>query len=95
MLAVAAMCTLGTAPAALAAGALAPLPRSDYTVHAVCPPAAPGHSSCLSLQLVPVTGEALARRHPLGVALSTPRAAPSPLAGDFGLRPQDLSLIHI
>ncbi len=81
---------LTPAPSALGAGALTPLPRSDYTVSPVCPPASPGRASCLSLQLFPVTREARARRHPLGVALSTPRAVPSPTAGNFGLRPQDL-----
>jgi hypothetical protein len=81
---------LAGAPSAVGAGALTPLPRSDYAISPVCPPASPGHAACLSLQLFPVTREALARRHPLGVALSTPRVGPSPAAGNFGLRPQDL-----
>ena len=81
---------LAGAPSAIGAGPLTQLPRSDYSVKPVCPPASPGRAACLSLQLVPVTREALARRHPLGVALSAPRAAPSPAAGNFGLRPKDL-----
>jgi phosphodiesterase/alkaline phosphatase D-like protein len=69
------------------------LPRSDYTVRAVCAAAARGRASCLSLQLVPRTAEARAHTHPLGVARATlrsPSAALSAAAGDFGVTPQDL-----
>ena len=74
----------------MAAGAVSPLPRSDYTVHAVCAAPARGRAGCLALQLVPRTAAARARRHPLGLIRSVPLAAPSPGAGAFGLRPQDL-----
>ncbi len=69
------------------------LPRSDYTVRAVCAAAARGRASCLSLQLVPRTAEARAHTHPLGIARATtrsPSAALSAAAGDFGVTPQDL-----
>jgi len=74
----------------VAAGAVSPLPRSDYTVRAVCARAARGRGGCLALQLVPRTAAARARRHPLGLIRSAPLTAPSPGAGAFGLRPQDL-----
>jgi hypothetical protein len=44
----------------------------------------------LALQLVPGTAAARARRHPLGFTRGVPLTAPSPGAGAFGLRPQDL-----
>jgi hypothetical protein len=74
----------------VAAGSVSPLPSSDYTVRAVCGRAAPGRAGCLALQLVPRTAAARARRHPLGFTRSVPLTAPSPGAGAFGLRPQDL-----
>jgi len=74
----------------VAAGSVSPLPSSDYTVRAVCARAARGRAGCLALQLVPQTAAARARRHPLGFTRSTPLTAPSPGAGAFGLRPQDL-----
>jgi hypothetical protein len=74
----------------VAAGSVSPLPSSDYTVRAVCARAARGRGGCLALQLVPRTAAARARRHPLGLIRSVPLAAPSPGAGAFGLRPQDL-----
>ena len=74
----------------VAAGSVSPLPRSDYTVRAVCTKAARGRAGCLALQLVPRTAAARARRHPLGLIRSAPLTAPSPGAGAFGLRPQDL-----
>ena len=39
---------------------------------------------------MPVTAQARAHTHPLGVARSAPQSTPSPAAGDYGLRPQDL-----
>jgi hypothetical protein len=74
----------------VAAGSVSPLPSSDYTVRAVCARAARGRGGCLALQLVPRTAAARARKHPLGFTRSVPLAAPSPGAGAFGLRPQDL-----
>jgi hypothetical protein len=46
----------------------------------------------MALRLVPRTAQARAHRHPIGVARAAlaPSAPPSPAAGDFGLRPQDL-----
>ncbi|HTZ64091.1 MAG TPA: hypothetical protein VMB51_08300 [Solirubrobacteraceae bacterium] len=91
------VCAVATAFPASASAATAetvtPLPSSDYTVRAICSPPAPGRASCLALQLEPQTAEARARTHPLGVARArrrAPAAAPSPAAGYFGLRPQDL-----
>ena len=74
----------------VAAGSVSPLPGSDYTVRAVCARAALGRGGCLALQFVPRTAAARARRHPLGLIRSAPLTAPSPGAGAFGLRPQDL-----
>ena len=74
----------------VAAGSVSPLPRSDYTIRAVCTAAARGRGGCLALQLVPRTAAARARKHPLGFTRSAPLTAPSPGAGAFGLRPQDL-----
>jgi hypothetical protein len=73
-----------------AAATVSPLPRSDYTVHAVCGAPTPGRAGCLALQLVPQTAEARAHTHPLGLVRAAPVAARSPAAGDYGLRPQDL-----
>jgi hypothetical protein len=39
---------------------------------------------------VPQTAEARAHTHPLGMVRAAPVTAPSPAAGDYGLRPQDL-----
>jgi hypothetical protein len=72
------------------AGTASPLPRSDYTVRAACAAPAAGHAGCLAMQLVPLTAEARAHMHPLGITRSAQPQAPSPSAGDFGLRPQDL-----
>jgi hypothetical protein len=79
------------APAATA-GTVSPLPASDYGVRPVCAPSAPRHAGCLSLQLVPRTAAARAHTHPLGRSRpgTRPSQVPSPAAGDFGLRPQDL-----
>src|ERR1035441_7340541 len=74
----------------VAADSVSPLPSSDYTVRAVCARAARGRGGCLALQLVPRTAAARARKHPLGFTRSAPLTAPSPGAGAFGLRPQDL-----
>jgi len=87
--AIAAVLALLCAPS-VAAGSVSPLPRSDYTVRAVCARAARGRGGCLALQLVPRTAAARARKHPLGFTRSAPLTAPSPGAGAFGLRPQDL-----
>ena len=56
----------------------------------MCAKAARGRGGCLALQLVPRTAAARARKHPLGFTRSAPLTAPSPGAGAFGLRPQDL-----
>ena len=73
-----------------AAATVSPLPPSDYGVQAACAAPAPRHASCLALQLVPHTPAAKARKHPLGVTRAPVVAAPSPQAGSYGLRPQDL-----
>jgi subtilase family serine protease len=73
-----------------AARTVSRLPRSDYTVRAACAAPAPGHAGCLALQLVPQTAEARAHTHPIGVASAALATTPSPAAGEFGVRPQDL-----
>ena len=77
----------------VAARTVSRLPRSDYSVRSACAVPAAERAACLALQLVPATAEARAHTHPIGVAsapLLTPTTAPSPAAGDFGVRPQDL-----
>jgi hypothetical protein len=75
---------------ALAAAEVSPLPPSDYTMRSVCAPPAPGHVACMALALVARTAQARAHTHPLGMTRSVESSAPSPAAGNFGLRPQDL-----
>jgi subtilase family serine protease len=80
--------TLSGAPA-MAAEPVAPLPSSDYTVHALCSAPAPGHAGCLSLELAPRTAAARAHTHPIGMARTAPSAGQAS-EGVFGLTPQDL-----
>ena len=78
---------------AMAGETVSPLPPSAYTVSPACHSPAPGHAACLALELVPKTAAAFAHNHPIGMtraASSITAAAPSPLAGQLGLRPQDL-----
>ncbi len=92
------MTTLVVAFAVLCAQAMAgetisPLPPSAYTVSAACPAPAPGHAACLAMKLVARTAAAAAHTHPIGMARTMnaePSVAPSPTAGQLGLRPQDL-----
>jgi hypothetical protein len=69
---------------------VAPLPPSAYTTRAICPAPAPGYATCMALALVAQTAQARAHTHPLGVDATAASSAPSPAAGNFGLRPQDL-----
>jgi hypothetical protein len=88
-----ALCVALLLAQAAAARNVSGLPNSDYTVRAACAAPAPGHAGCLALQLVPRTAEARAHTHPIGIAsaaLATPSRPPSPAAGEFGVRPQDL-----
>jgi hypothetical protein len=78
---------------AMAGETISPLPPSAYTVKPACAAPAPEHAACLALELVPRTAAAVAHTHPIGMtrtASSIPSAAPSPEAGQLGLRPQDL-----
>jgi Subtilase family len=75
---------------ASAAQTVFPLPPSEYGVQPVCSAPAPGRSACLALTLVPRTRAAAAHRHPLGIVRYGSPQAPSPAAGSFGLRPQDV-----
>src|SRR5580693_497384 len=76
---------------AVAASARSRLPRSDYTVRAMCAPPTSARAGCLALQLVARTAEARAHTHPLGIARATrASAAPSAVAADFGYSPEDL-----
>jgi hypothetical protein len=80
---------------------VAPLPRSDYTARAACPPPAPGYATCLAVRLVPRTAEARAHHHPIGSRRPIARRAAAPATskseeeareaaeGRFGLRPAD------
>jgi hypothetical protein len=88
--AAAAGCAVLGAPSAAAAATVSPLPESDYTTRAACAAPEPGRVACMALQLVPLTAQARAHRHPLGIASAVVPASPSPTAGSFGLRPQDL-----
>ena len=76
-----------------------PLPVSDYSVRSVCAAPAPGHASCLALELVPKTPAARAHTHPVGMPRAAPIRAgkvaevckpPTAAEGCYGLRPQDL-----
>jgi hypothetical protein len=72
------------------ASALSPLPRSNYGVRSVCGAPAPGHVSCLALELVPRTAAARARTHPLGIRTANAITAGSAAQGADGLGPQQL-----
>ena len=78
---------------------VSPLPASDYSVRSACEAPAPGHASCLALELVPETPAARAHTHPLGMARTAPIRAgrvaevcepPTAAEGCYGLRAQDL-----
>jgi hypothetical protein len=73
-----------------AAGAVSPLPESNYGVRSACAAPAPGEAGCLALELVPRTAAARAHTRPLAMTLRTPIRAVSAAEGSFGLRPQDL-----
>ena len=76
--------------AALAATTSSPLPPGEYETRRACETPLPGRASCMAEVLVARSAAARAHLHPLGVpAISQPQA-PSPAAGNFGLRPQDL-----
>ena len=77
---------------ALGAGSTSPLPESEYGVRRSCTAPSEGHASCMAERLVPLTAKARAYNHPLAVVRPAGVAQPakSPLAGDFGLRPQDI-----
>jgi len=89
LLAVAVGAALLCAPAG-AAGAVSPLPASDYSVRSECAAPSPGFAACLSLQLQPRTTAARAHTHPLGMTSNAPIAAVKATEGVFGLRPEDL-----
>jgi hypothetical protein len=97
LVAIAAGLLLLYAPA-MAAGTVSPLPASDYTVKAACPAPAPGHAACLALRLLARTRAAREYTHPLGIIRAENAggtAAPSPRAGELGLRPQDLHSAYL
>jgi Subtilase family len=72
------------------ASALSPLPRSDYGVRSVCGAPAPGHVSCLALELVPRTAAARTLTHPIGMRTAQAIGAASAAQGAFGLGPRQL-----
>jgi hypothetical protein len=87
-----AACFAAPCAQASASEEVAPLPSSDYSVEGVCSAPSPGHAACLALQLVPVTPEARAHTHPLGVTRSQAHSptALTPAQNGYGLSPQDL-----
>ncbi|HXA53741.1 MAG TPA: S8 family serine peptidase, partial [Solirubrobacteraceae bacterium] len=104
LLAAGAVLALAAAPAT--AQTLAPLPASDYASRPACARPAPGHAGCLAVELVPLTREASAHTHPLGIVGAGQGTAPhtgrsaagrgaaleagGPASGAYGLRPEDL-----
>ncbi|HEX5853670.1 MAG TPA: S53 family peptidase [Solirubrobacteraceae bacterium] len=76
--------------ATAASGVVSPLPRSDYTVRALCSAPSHGYAGCMSLELRPRTAAARARTHPLGMARLAPHAGQAS-EGVFGLTPQNLA----
>ncbi len=79
---------------AAAASFVYPLPRADYGVREVCGTPGLRRAACQAFQLVPLSAEARARRHPLGITRRTSLRAASPAEGAFGLRPQDLHSVY-
>ncbi len=69
------------------------LRHGDYSVRAVCGAPATQQARCMALQLVPhgaaTTPSALEQAGATAASQPAP-SAPSPAAGEFGLRPQDL-----
>jgi hypothetical protein len=89
--AVAAAATLLAAQAVPASAATTPLPPADYSTRPVCAEPPAGRVACLAEELVPLTAQAQARRHPLGLAHTAGSASPASAAtGSYGLRPEDL-----
>jgi hypothetical protein len=84
----AASCSMLCAP--VQAGAVSPLPTSDYTVDSACAMPRPGHVSCLVQLLVARTAAARARTHPVGMSVAHAITAGSASEGADGLRPEDL-----
>jgi hypothetical protein len=77
-----------SAPAATST--VSPLPSSDYETRRACQAPPPGHVACMAVLLVARSPAARAHLHPLGLPAVRQPDAPSPAAGGFGLRPQDL-----
>ena len=73
-----------------AATTATPLPAGEYETRRVCETPPPGEASCMASVLVARSAAAAAHLHPLGLSATRQPDAPSPAAGDFGLRPQDL-----
>ncbi len=76
-------------PSAGAATA-SPLPAGEYETRPACAIPSLGRPSCMASVLVARSTAARAHLHPLGLAVVRQPDAPSPAAGDFGLRPRDL-----
>jgi Subtilase family len=88
-------------PALAARDSTAPaVGHGEYAVHAVCGAPAPRQARCMALQLVPRAPQAGSSSEPGPAQVPAPAdatagsepaaASPSPAAGEFGLRPQDL-----
>jgi Subtilase family len=84
---------------AAAAGAVSPLPASDYGVRPVCTAPALGHAGCLALALVPTTGSGALPAHtqlkrPLaatGASSSKTQAGPAGPLYAAGQKPEPLT----
>ncbi|HTY96544.1 MAG TPA: S53 family peptidase [Solirubrobacteraceae bacterium] len=76
--------------ASVTAATASPLAPGNYETRDVCAVPEPGRASCMASLLVARSTAARAHLHPLGLAATSQPQAPSPTAGDFGLRPQDL-----
>lgn len=85
----AAVCFAFCAPA-VKAGAVSPLPITDYSVGPACAAPAPGHDACLAELLHPRTAAARSHTHPIGMTSAHPIDTQSAAEGVDGLRPQDL-----
>jgi hypothetical protein len=73
------------------ASASTPLPPADYSSRPVCAEPPAGRVACLAEELVPLTAQAQAHTHPLGLARTSGGASPASAAtGSYGLRPEDL-----
>ena len=71
---------------------ISPLPAGDYSARSVCAAPEAGHAGCMAVELEAITPAAREHDHPLGLTTTSAVASQgTPAAGDFGLRPSDLT----